>query len=92
METERDIERLSSDEIVVRCKGEYYLLQNRCSHEDYPLEDAFVDGEECWIECPKHGARFCIETGEPISLPATEKIYSEKLEEKDGFLYKGDSS
>ena len=30
--------------------------------------------EEKEIECPKHGSAFSLETGEPMTLPATQPV------------------
>lgn len=49
-----------------------YALNNTCSHAGGPLSDGFVsDGE---VECPLHGARFDLETGEASEAPATEGV------------------
>jgi len=54
--------------IVVEQDGEYFALQDRCSHEEFPLsEGELEDGE---ITCILHGARFDVRTGTPKSLPA----------------------
>jgi len=49
--------------------GRYYAIEDRCSHDDGPLCEGDRDG--FCIECPRHGARFDLRTGEPLSLPAT---------------------
>jgi 3-phenylpropionate/trans-cinnamate dioxygenase ferredoxin subunit len=54
--------------IVVEQDGEYFALQDRCSHEEFPLsEGELEDGE---ITCILHGARFDVRSGTPKSLPA----------------------
>jgi len=45
-----------------------YAIQDICTHDDGPLAEGAVQGEE--IECPRHGARFNIKTGEVLSMPA----------------------
>ncbi len=57
-----------------------YAFENRCSHEDYPLIDGFIQGKE--IECAKHGAKFNIETGDVLCMPAAVpiKVYKTKIE------------
>jgi 3-phenylpropionate/trans-cinnamate dioxygenase ferredoxin component len=52
--------------------GRYYAIEDRCSHDDGPLCEGDRDG--FCIECPRHGARFDLRTGEPLSLPATEPV------------------
>ena len=42
-----------------------------CSHEHYFLDEGDVDVDEGTIECPKHGSTFDLNTGRPVTLPAT---------------------
>jgi 3-phenylpropionate/trans-cinnamate dioxygenase ferredoxin subunit len=58
------------DEDVAICNvdGQIYAIANVCSHDDGPLADGYLLGEE--IECPRHGARFNVRTGEVKTLPA----------------------
>ena len=39
-------------------------------HDNGPLVEGELDQEECTIECPRHGSRFDLRTGQPKSLPA----------------------
>ena len=45
-------------------------LEDRCSHDDGPLCEGEFDCEDKVAACPRHGARFDITTGRPLSLPA----------------------
>lgn len=58
--------------LLVVADGEVFAIENRCSHEDAELEDGEI--AELQIECPHHGARFCLRTGEALSPPAVEDI------------------
>ena len=55
---------------VYNLAGELYALEDRCSHDDGPLEDGPVDAARCTVECPRHGSLFDLRTGRPITLPA----------------------
>jgi 3-phenylpropionate/trans-cinnamate dioxygenase ferredoxin subunit len=55
---------------VVNCGGTIYAIEDRCSHDDGPLAEGPVDQSTCTIECPRHGSRFDLKTGKPLSLPA----------------------
>jgi 3-phenylpropionate/trans-cinnamate dioxygenase ferredoxin subunit len=55
---------------VYNCGGELYALEDRCSHDDGPLCEGDFDCEDKVATCPRHGARFDITTGRPLSLPA----------------------
>jgi 3-phenylpropionate/trans-cinnamate dioxygenase ferredoxin subunit len=59
---------------VVRIGDDFYVIGDRCSHEDYSLSEGDVWEDECEIECPKHGSAFSLTTGEPLTLPATEAV------------------
>lgn len=48
--------------------GKIYAIANLCTHDNGPLGEGYLDGEE--IECPRHGARFNVRTGEVKVLPA----------------------
>jgi 3-phenylpropionate/trans-cinnamate dioxygenase ferredoxin subunit len=58
------------DEDVALCNvdGQIYAIANFCSHDDGPLGDGYLLGDE--IECPRHGARFNVKSGEVKTLPA----------------------
>ena len=58
--------------VVLRVKDDIFVLDDCCSHEDYPLSNGFIDdGLLC---CSMHGAKFDPKTGEPQSLPAYERV------------------
>ncbi len=44
------------------------VVEDRCSHDGAPLGDSPVEGGE--IECPRHGARFDLRSGEVRRAPA----------------------
>lgn len=58
--------------LVFNIDGEFYAIENRCSHEDLPLTEGHV--ENAHIMCPFHGAKFCLKTGAALSAPAFEDI------------------
>ena len=45
-----------------------------CSHAHYFLDEGEVDVDFGTIECPKHGSTFDLNTGKPITLPATQPV------------------
>jgi 3-phenylpropionate/trans-cinnamate dioxygenase ferredoxin subunit len=61
---------------VFNIDGEYYAIEDICTHDGSPLlgcglaPEELVDGNE--IICPRHGARFSIKSGEALSPPAYE--------------------
>ena len=54
--------------VLSKVNGKIYALDSVCSHEGGPLEEGTLDGFE--IECPWHGSRFDIRTGEVTNPPA----------------------
>jgi 3-phenylpropionate/trans-cinnamate dioxygenase ferredoxin subunit len=72
---------------VVRTpNGEVKALDDKCSHGEISLSEGFVDNET--IECWAHGAKFDLNTGKPLSLPAYEPVatYEVLIENGDIFL------
>lgn len=52
--------------------GRYFAVDDTCSHEEASLSEGWTYDHE--IECPRHNAVFDLETGEVVSLPATDPI------------------
>jgi 3-phenylpropionate/trans-cinnamate dioxygenase ferredoxin subunit len=59
---------------VYNLDGEYYAIEDRCSHDDGPLAEGEFDPEEAVVICPRHGSKFDIRSGRPLSLPAYEPV------------------
>jgi len=58
---------------IARTKsGDVKAIDDKCSHGEISLSEGFVDDET--IECCAHGAKFSLETGAPLSLPAYEPV------------------
>jgi len=58
--------------VVLNIEGALYALEDRCSHDGGELASGVCDGDE--LICPRHGARFCVRTGEALTPPAFEEI------------------
>jgi len=52
--------------------GEFYAIDNTCTHKGGPLSEGDVIGEE--VECPWHNAMFNIKSGEVTLEPAEENV------------------
>ena len=66
---ERDIREIEGWWIAVfNVGGQYYAIEDVCTHDDGPLAEGELYGYE--IECPRHGARFDIRTGKVTRMPA----------------------
>lgn len=68
--------------IVLRCGSDFLAVEDRCTHDGEPLTGAEV--EDCQIICPRHGARFCLRTGEALTPPAYEPVRTFKVREENG--------
>ncbi len=61
---------MSGKEVLVcHLDGKVYAIDPNRSHADKPLDRGRLGNS--WIACPAHGARFKLDTGEAINLPAT---------------------
>ncbi|MGH9127930.1 MAG: non-heme iron oxygenase ferredoxin subunit [Acidimicrobiales bacterium] len=69
---------------LVRIGDDYYAIGDRCSHANYSLAEGEVYAEDLEIECWKHGSTFSLETGEPVTLPATLPVPVYRVEVCDG--------
>ena len=66
----RVIEHDDLDIAVFNIGGDLFAIEDRCSHDDGPLADGPLDPATCTVECPRHGSRFDLRTGTPLTLPA----------------------
>ncbi len=57
---------------VYNLGGRFFVTDDTCTHGKASLAEGTVEGTE--IECPWHGGRFDIATGQPTCLPALESI------------------
>lgn len=59
---------------VFNCEGEFFAIEDRCSHDDGPLGEGELDCAAGTIECPRHGSLFDLRTGKPKTLPAYQPV------------------
>jgi 3-phenylpropionate/trans-cinnamate dioxygenase ferredoxin component len=81
--------RVEIDEVPVaifNCNGQFYALDDTCSHAEASLSDGDLDISRCAIECPLHGSAFDLATGDPLSLPAVVPVRSHSVEVSDGVI------
>lgn len=67
---------------VYNIDGEFYAIEDRCTHDGGELASGDVEKDE--VVCPRHGARFCIRTGEALTPPAYEDVETFPLRIEDG--------
>ena len=64
---------------VFNLDGEYFAIEDVCTHDGGPLvEGEILEGGQ--VQCPRHGARFDIRTGEALSMPAFEPTPSYQVQ------------
>jgi 3-phenylpropionate/trans-cinnamate dioxygenase ferredoxin subunit len=65
---------------VCNVDGQFYAIEDVCTHDGGPLDQGELEGDE--IECPRHGARFNVRTGEATLMPAVMPVrtYPIKIE------------
>src|SRR5579862_7475088 len=68
--------------VIVRCADSLYAVEDRCTHDGEALGAAEV--EDCQIICPRHGAHFCLRTGEALTPPAYEPLRTYQVREQNG--------
>jgi 3-phenylpropionate/trans-cinnamate dioxygenase ferredoxin component len=61
-------------------------IEDRCSHDDGPLAEGDYDLEEGVVICPRHGSRFDICSGRPLSLPAYQPVETFPVVVEDGWV------
>ena len=71
---------------VYNLNGEFYAIEDRCSHDDGPLAEGDFDVEEGYAVCPRHGAHIDIRTGRPLTLPAVESVETFPARVEDGIV------
>ncbi|HEX2052789.1 MAG TPA: non-heme iron oxygenase ferredoxin subunit [Actinomycetota bacterium] len=65
---------------------EFLATTDICSHDYVLLHDGWLEDDE--IECPQHGSRFNMRTGEVLNPPATQPIapYETRVEGDDVYV------
>ena len=67
---------------LYRVGEDVYAISDVCTHEEAYLTEGDFEPEDLEVECPLHGSRFNIATGEVRILPATRPVatYDVKVE------------
>ena len=80
---------LTSEKVcIVNVEGNYYAIGNVCTHVGGPLNEGTLEGYE--VECPWHGSKFDVRTGEPTKPPARQAVpkYEVRVEDNNILLRK----
>jgi 3-phenylpropionate/trans-cinnamate dioxygenase ferredoxin component len=71
---------------VFNVDGEFYAIEDRCSHDDGPLVEGDWEPEEAVVICPRHGSRFDIRSGRALTLPAYLPVETFPVRVENGFV------
>jgi 3-phenylpropionate/trans-cinnamate dioxygenase ferredoxin subunit len=83
--TVRVVEHDRARYAVCHADGQFYVVDDTCSHDDGPLGEGALDG--CAVVCPRHGAKFDIRTGAVLQMPAAFPIRVYESRVKDGKVF-----
>lgn len=67
---------------VFKVNDQLFAIEDVCSHDGTEIASGEIEGDE--IICPRHGARFCLRTGQAKCGPAYEAINTFALQVVDG--------
>jgi 3-phenylpropionate/trans-cinnamate dioxygenase ferredoxin subunit len=67
---------------VFNIGGEFYAIDDVCTHDGGELAGGAVEGDT--VICPRHGARFCLRTGAALTPPAYEPVRTYATRVVDG--------
>lgn len=60
------------DVALFKIDGQFFAIADVCTHDGAEIASGELDGDE--IVCPRHGARFCVKTGQVKCAPAYEDV------------------
>lgn len=85
-EGEARVVEVDGDGIALcRVAGEFFAIEDLCTHDEGPLGEGTLDGH-C-IECPRHGARFDIRTGAATRMPAAAPVGTFPVKVENGEIF-----
>ena len=82
------LRRVLTDRIVVsvfQAGGEYFVVDDKCTHGNASLAEGEVIGED--IECPFHFGTFSLRSGEPTGRPCSIALRTYPVTVRDGVIY-----
>ena len=66
---------------IVNIEGNYYAIGNVFTRMGGPLNEGTLEGFE--VQCPWHGSKFDVRTGEPTKPPARQAVSSYEVKIQD---------
>ena len=69
---------------VFNVGGDHFAIEDVCTHDGGELASGVIEGDQ--VVCPRHGARFCVRTGDALSAPAYEPTAKFPLRIENGVI------
>jgi 3-phenylpropionate/trans-cinnamate dioxygenase ferredoxin subunit len=73
---------------VVQLNGTLHAFEDRCTHDGESLSGADLEPDASTpcgaVVCPRHGAKFCLRTGNALTPPAYEPLKIFAVREHNG--------
>jgi nitrite reductase/ring-hydroxylating ferredoxin subunit len=66
---------------IINIEGNFYAIGNVCTHMGGPLNEGKLEGFE--VECPWHGSKFHVRSGQPTKPPARQAVSSYEVKVQD---------
>ncbi|MBV4396799.1 MAG: bifunctional 3-phenylpropionate/cinnamic acid dioxygenase ferredoxin subunit [Advenella sp.] len=71
---------------VFNIGGSFHAMNDKCSHGNASMSEGYIE-EDGTVECPLHSALFCVKTGKPLCLPATDPIATHPVVVENDSIY-----
>jgi 3-phenylpropionate/trans-cinnamate dioxygenase ferredoxin component len=75
------------DVAVFRLSDGYYAIEDVCTHDETEIASGEIYQDQ--IICPRHGARFCLKTGQVKCGPAYESVKTYPVRIHEGRIQVG---
>ena len=76
--------------VVFNHDGDFYAIEDRCSHEDFELSAGIFDADDATVECALHGAKFDVRDGRVLCAPAYLPVPKFPIKVEDGAVWTRD--
>ncbi len=80
--TSIEVELPEASLAVCNVDGQFFAIENLCTHDDGPLGAGALDGFR--IQCPRHLAYFDVRNGKALTLPAIMPVECFAVRVQDG--------
>ena len=71
---------------VFHLAGEFFALDDTCTHQDASLADGYLE-DDCTVECPLHASCFDLRTGRPSGPPAKVPVRTHTVVVEGGTIF-----